>query len=339
MGEIIITVPKKKHRVQIVKSEAVLNDFLAKQEASIKEKFGVYDLDLSAKDGLEDIIPEETTPSVDEVIFDADLLTAQNRIENKISAQLLEKNDLIDINDDIEPTYIDNPVNKIVFTEIYTISDDVEPIQISNDFETKNMVIADDLEKQIQNAYNKGYDDAKEVALLNAREKVLESHNYIRRIDSFMMKLREHYINQTQIAREKIIEIGKTIAEIILETEIKKENNFIIQQITKIWNEINNEKIFSIRINPADYNILMKAKSILLDGDNFVSFIKDDSIKKGGCVLNTALGSIDATISTQIEKLKNEIIAIERENIPTNEVLANSAVPDITPIPESILIQ
>jgi len=150
-----------------------------------------------------------------------------------------------------------------------------------------------------------------------------------------------NYLACTQLnnAKNKIIDIATTLAEVILEKEIEKDNNVIIQQVKKIIDEINNEKIFTIKINPADYDILIEAKSNLLNfNNNSISFIKDDKIDKGSCILHTAIGTIDATFNKQLSKLVNELHNIEKNNIPSKAELIASAIPDIIPIPDEVLI-
>ena len=357
MGEIIITVPKRKRKIQIVKSEAVLNDWLEKKTEQIKKKFAADEEKkeenkiVITAEGLEEL-EEEDMPienEKEEVVFEMDLEKDCSNIEEKIASIVLKEN----INDldtetakleDIEIEEIPEAPNQIIFTEIYTIGEDNEPVQISNDIEqiknqNKNLIDAEFFEKNIQEAYNKGYNDAQEIALLNAKEKIEEAHNYIRRIDNFMFELRKHYLKQINYAKEKIIDISKNVAEVILETEINSDSNVVIKQIQRVFDEINNEKIFSIRINSADYNVLIDAKSDLIkQNHDTISFIKDDSIKKGSCILYTAMGTIDAAISKQLNKLINEINNIEKENLPSKDDLIDFAVPDAIPISEEALV-
>ncbi len=352
MGEVIINIPKRKKNLQILKSEEVLNEFLKQQKENIKEKYGVAELPnpfiVYTSEGLEEIELEEITleKNNDKIIFDIDLYEEKKDIGNKISSNLIAETekepepDIIKIEDiEIKDKYEDTSKKNAVFTEIYTITNEIEPIKITSNIKNENLMDIEKFTEHIQTAYQNGYDDAKEIALLDAKGKIVEAHNYIRRIDNFMLELRKHYTEQLNNAKNKIIDIATTLAEVILEKEIEKDNNVIIQQVKKIIDEINNEKIFTIKINPADYDILIEAKSNLLNfNNNSISFIKDDKIDKGSCILHTAIGTIDATFNKQLSKLVNELHNIEKNNIPSKAELIASAIPDIIPIPDEVLI-
>jgi flagellar biosynthesis/type III secretory pathway protein FliH len=365
MGEIVITVPKRRKRVQIIKSEDALNDFLEKRTEQIKKQFYIEDevveetiedeiveeIKIITDEGIEDL-EEEDLPieKEEEVIFNVNLIEEQKEISNKYSTEIIDTENIYDnkIMKDVEHIELEDPKNdtenKIIFTEIYTISDNNEPIQITTDIENqiknqnKNLIDAEFFEKNIQESYDKGYRDAQEVALLNAREKIIEIHSYIRRIDNFMLELRKHYSEQLIYTKNKIIEIGKNVAEVILDDEINNNENVVIKQIEKVFAEINNEKVFEIRINPADYAVLNEIQSNLIKpNNNTIEFIIDNNIERGSCILNTALGNIDATIKKQLNKLIAEINIIEKEKLPTADELIVGAVPDITIVSEELL--
>ncbi|MCL2039913.1 MAG: FliH/SctL family protein [Bacteroidetes bacterium] len=352
MSEIIVNVPKRKKNLQIIKSEEVLNDFLEEKKEKIKQKYGVVEFlpapIVYTAEGLEEIELEEIKleKNKDEVIFDIDLSKEKKNISNEISANLTLETEkkpepnIIKIEDiEVKEEYKETP-NNAIFTEIYTITNEKEPIKITTNIKDENLINAEKFTEHIQTAYQNGYNDAKEVALLDAKGKIIEAHNFIRRIDSFMLELRKHYAEQINSAKDKITNIAITLAEVILEKEIEKDNNIIIQQVRKIMDEINNEKVFTIKINPADYDVLIEAKSNLLNANNdAISFIKDDKIDKGSCILHTAIGTIDATFSKQFSKLVSELQNIEKNTMPTKEELIASAIPDITPIPAETLIK
>lgn len=353
MGEVIVNIPKRKKNLQILKSENVLNDFLEQQKKKIKKMYGVADFltppIVYTAEGLEGIELEELKDielekNNNKVILDIDLSKEKKDIATEVSSNLIIETEkksepnITKIEDiEIEDKY-EYPSDNAVFTEIYTVTNEKEPIKITNNIKNENLMDLEKFTEHMQTAYQNGYDDAKEIALLDAKHKIVEAHSYIRRIDNFMLELRKHYTEQINNAKDKIINIATTLAEVILEKEIEKDNNVIIQQIKKIMDEINNEKIFTIKINPADYDILVEAKSNLLNANNdAISFIKDDKIDKGSCVLHTAIGTIDATFSKQFSKLINELQNIEKNNMPSKEELIASAVPDITPISDEVL--
>jgi flagellar biosynthesis/type III secretory pathway protein FliH len=236
--------------------------------------------------------------------------------------------------------------DKPIFTEIYSISDAKEPIQIIHS-DARNTIDTELAEKYVQNAYDSGYEDCREVANLNAQTKVNEAHKNVRRIDKLMLELRKHYANKLLKFNEVLIDLSCAIAEVIIENEVQREDNIVIKQIQKAINELNDDAVFSIVINPEDEKILEETKSALFNSNridaskSFAATVisTDESIKKGGCILKTSAGNIDATIDTQLKKIREEITLISEEKKTNKIPFVNENIPEIEAVSEQFLKQ
>jgi hypothetical protein len=128
--------------------------------------------------------------------------------------------------------------------------------------------------------------------------------------------LRKHYSKQINDVREKILSIAAIMAEVIIEKEIDKDENIILQQVKKIIDELDEDVVFKIHINPEYADFLERIKSKLMNNDRSFAdtiIVKDDTLEKGDCIFYTSSGMIDAKISSQLEKIKQEIIKLDSE--------------------------
>ncbi|MCB9248065.1 MAG: hypothetical protein H6613_05735 [Ignavibacteriales bacterium] len=102
-----------------------------------------------------------------------------------------------------------------------------------------------------------------------------------------------------------VIKVSQKISEKILHREI--DNKSTIEEIL----EQNLSKIvgandITIKLNPAELKIIetTSKEKISSFGISKIRFEANDSIKKGGCLIETEIGNLDARIDNQI----NEII-------------------------------
>jgi predicted RND superfamily exporter protein len=84
-----------------------------------------------------------------------------------------------------------------------------------------------------------------------------------------------------------------------------------------------------LRINPKNLDALSDFEEDLVAGNNYVEEIKliaDDEIEDDGVIIETDFGGLDATINTQLEKIKNELLL----NVQNNESYKNELLQTIT---------
>ena len=72
-----------------------------------------------------------------------------------------------------------------------------------------------------------------------------------------------------------------------------------------------------IRLHAADLSALRDAGALntIFSSDKTVSWVADDSIELGGCVVETDGGGLDARLETQIERMRAALLAARRQAI------------------------
>lgn len=133
-----------------------------------------------------------------------------------------------------------------------------------------------------------------------------ELRNIINRIGQTVETAKSTYLRNFQ---NELAEIVLEIIEKILEKEAVINADIAKANITKAITLISKGSGLQIQINPHDYNRLESFLAGLKHSSPGIIINQDDSIPIGGCIARTRKGIIDATIKSQIEKLKDAILA------------------------------
>jgi flagellar assembly protein FliH len=119
-------------------------------------------------------------------------------------------------------------------------------------------------------------------------------------------------LRQTLIAnsRQEMIEFALTVAERILRLSIREQDHTVIATIEEALSLAVKSDEFAVHINPDDFEILnAKAVDIIagISGLQNIVIKKDNSIDKGGVFIESENCTIDATIASQLELIREEI--------------------------------
>lgn len=106
---------------------------------------------------------------------------------------------------------------------------------------------------------------------------------------------------------QALISLAVTIAEQILRSTLDAQPEKILDIVRDITHvDTGRETMLTLRVNPADLELVQE----YLDGDPGAGkwrLAPDASIERGGCIAQTALGSIDATLQTRWQRVTSSL--------------------------------
>ncbi|QPH99846.1 flagellar assembly protein FliH [Campylobacter concisus] len=174
-------------------------------------------------------------------------------------------------------------------------------IKLQMQIENQESEFAKRLEAEITRAKEDGKNEgiAQANAANEARINELEA-----RFSTSAAKLEEQYIKFDEFLKKIEEELGQTaikIAKEVIDKEISTSSNQIAHHLaSSLIKELSNVKNIEIRVNPEDSEYL---KEQFIKNEH-VKISADDAISKGGVVIISDGGNIDATMQTRLEKLK-----------------------------------
>lgn len=166
-----------------------------------------------------------------------------------------------------------------------------EAVKIKADAEK----LLEQVEVELEKARGKGLKDGREEGLASVTEMVV----------SFEKMKEEFYAD----AEEKMIKLVMTISEKII-GKIVNENSKVVKEIIKQALEKSLGERIQLSLNPEDYKQVVDTEldyRNMLDRTQRLSFKEDENIERGGCVVETEVGTIDARLETQLEAIRKAL--------------------------------
>jgi flagellar assembly protein FliH len=108
-----------------------------------------------------------------------------------------------------------------------------------------------------------------------------------------------------------VLDLGFRIAEKIIGIEIVTRNDAILGIVRQALRKIVNADEVVLRVNPEDLKILEQARDKLIGemgANSPLELRADSSIARGGCMIETESGMLDAQLQSQIERLRTQLM-------------------------------
>lgn len=110
-------------------------------------------------------------------------------------------------------------------------------------------------------------------------------------------------------AEPEIIRLSVAVAEKVIGI-IAKERPDVVKDVVRQALERSIGDRIVVRLNPQDYATVMSENyefKDVIDRTKRIMFKEDEAIVKGGCIVETEVGTIDAQLETQIEAIKKAL--------------------------------
>lgn len=156
---------------------------------------------------------------------------------------------------------------------------------------------AKDIEEE---AWQKGYAEGMEAAS-SQNEAILAEAEKIRRSAE-----QEHESVMAGLESE-IVELVINVARKTVAGELTANREVIRQLVADALPGCSNKNGAVLRVSPEDYGFLEENKERLLsgiEGADMLEIRKDGAMKRGDCVIETPLGSVDAGAGTRLKKIE-----------------------------------
>lgn len=166
-------------------------------------------------------------------------------------------------------------------------------------------------EKARQEGYQTGYQAGEEAAQLAVRNDMAqEIEQTAAKAENLLETAKREGQEMLFAAERQMIELVVCIAKKVLAYEVE-ENPLVILPIVKAaLAKVKDQDEFTIRVHPEDYEVLLQAKrdlQMMVGREQGITINADRTLDKGGCVIDTPYGSVDARLDTQLENVKKAL--------------------------------
>jgi len=179
-------------------------------------------------------------------------------------------------------------------------------------------------EETKKKAYKEGYDAGYESGKAEVQRLIKRLHTIIEgAIDK-----RDRIIED---AEEQIIRIILLIARKVVKAISEEQKEVIIENIKAALEKIKGKTEVVIRVNTEDLELATEHKEEFMqmfEELKHVVILEDTRVDRGGCIIETDFGSVDARIATQLQEIEEKIR--ELANISYFKVAEETAKPEPT---------
>jgi len=160
---------------------------------------------------------------------------------------------------------------------------------------------AAEIEKQ---AYERGFIEG-EKAGKEVGEKTLEAllKQYAKRLEELNALRKEIFAT----SEREVLRLALEIARKVIRREASVDEELILTLVKVALNRLAEQAVMTVRVNPRDYQSIQRHQAAYPSSSSLnegVKLIEDPSISRGGCLIETESGVIDARIEEQLREIE-----------------------------------
>lgn len=259
---------------------------------------------------------EYTGPTIEELRKEAEAFKAGWEIEKK---RMMESSKA-------EAEQIVQDAHKAAFDEVKRQTDQAQVVkmeaqtqaqEIINAANTKSAEIIEAAHAEEQaikdEAYKSAYDQGRDEGIMAGTEEETRLIERIHKILDLVMQRREAILLETeQQIVDLVILMTRKVVKVITENQKEVVTNNVLAALKKLKSRGD----VTIRVNTEDLQLTTDhVKDFInkVEAVEGVTVIEDSSIEKGGCVVETDFGAIDARIASQLGELEEKILEVSPE--------------------------
>ncbi len=168
--------------------------------------------------------------------------------------------------------------------------------------------------------YDKGYEDGFQHGNAEAERLVERIHKIL----DAVMQRREEILSETE---HQIVELVVLMTRKVVKIISENQKSAIMSNVLQALKKVKGRGDVTIRVNMEDVKLTTEHINDFIqrvEGLKSVTVVEDSTVEKGGCIVETDFGAIDARISSQLSELEQKIMEIS----PVKSLVKSDMVPN-----------
>lgn len=190
-----------------------------------------------------------------------------------------------------------------------SLESDLAEIRNTSEQEAKRIRdgAAQEVEKEKKRGHDEGFAEGHAEGLEQSGKLIAGD---LARMQQQILDARQAFLDRILASEPKIFETALGIAERIVRQKIQADPNVVREVVREAVAQIRENHPLRIRVHPADIARLDEFKKLSPDAfrDLQATFLSDETLQPGDCVVETGLEFIDATVSKKLETLRDRLI-------------------------------
>jgi flagellar assembly protein FliH len=269
----------------------------------------------AVEETIEEIAPEPVYegPSVDDLRQEADQWRAQWE-RDKADMVAEAQDEAATIKKDAETAAFEEVKRKTDQAQVIRQQAQDEATKILADAESRAAEIVAEsrakLDVQLKEGYDDGYKKGQEAGF---REGNLEAQRLTDRLHTIierMMDKRQEILAETE---QQIVDLVLLMTRKIVKVISENQRNVVVSNVVQALRKVKGRGEVIIRVNLNDVAMTTQhIKDFLSAAENIknITVVEDSTVDRGGCVIETDFGSIDAKIVSQLNEIEQRILEV-----------------------------
>ena len=160
-------------------------------------------------------------------------------------------------------------------------------------------------QKGFQDGLEKGQQDAAEAARERSAEKL---EPLVNGLQQGLLQLKNLRQDIYQKIENEVVELALAIARKVICREVEMDREVVVGVAREALAKVEDPGTITIKMNPGDLQFINETKyqlSDLIENIENVTLAPEDNVKRGGCVIETNMGEIDARIENQLQAIED----------------------------------
>ena len=165
-------------------------------------------------------------------------------------------------------------------------------------------------DKMVADAKNEGFEQGQKDGFEKGSAEVERLIERMHKILEAVMQRREEILQDTE---SQIVELVILMARKVIKILSENQKNVIMANTIAALKKVKTRGNVTLRVNIEDVKLTTAhADEFIQHVENIqgVTVQEDSSVEKGGCIVETDFGAIDARISSQLTELENKILEV-----------------------------
>jgi flagellar assembly protein FliH len=166
------------------------------------------------------------------------------------------------------------------------------------------------IDEVTKSAHKKGFEQGREEGFKEGKNEVERLIVRLHTILERAMDKRADILDQTE---GQIIELVLLVSRKVIKTISENQKNVVISNIAQALRKLKARSEVIIRVNLADLQLTTEhVKDFVEMAENAkrITVMEDSAVDRGGCIIETDFGEIDARIQSQLRELEEKILDI-----------------------------
>jgi flagellar assembly protein FliH len=166
------------------------------------------------------------------------------------------------------------------------------------------------LEAAEREAAKKGREDGREAGY---KEGKAEVDRLVDRVHTILERAMDKRAAILEEAETQVVELVLLVAKKVVKVISENQKSVVVQNISQALRKLKTKSDVIIRVNLADLELStehVKDFVQLAENAKKITVVEDTTVDKGGCVIETDFGEIDARIASQLNELEEKILEV-----------------------------